>query len=212
MTTSDDGIDRMILVLDRALRTLAGNVQAQRPNPGAGVAEVPLDAEEKRHAAGLMRINHTGEVCAQALYEGQALVARSPAVRAWLENAAREETDHLVWCNARLKELGSSPSVLNPLFYGASMGLGVVTGLLGDRISLGFVEATEDQVGEHLQDHLGKLPSADERSRAIVSVMREEELAHGNGALTRGGEPFPKPVRNVMRLLSKAMTASTYRI
>jgi len=212
MSASAEGIDRAILVLDRALRTLTGTVQSHRPNPGSSIPEAPLDMEQKQHSAGLMRINHTGEICAQALYEGQAMVARKPSVRAWLENAAREETDHLAWCDARLKELGSSPSILNPLFYGASLGLGVMTGLLGDRVSLGFVEATEDQVGEHLKDHLDKLPAADDRSRAIVSAMRNEELAHGEGALAKGGESFPGPVRRVMRLLSKVMTESTYRI
>lgn len=212
MSASADGIDRAILVLDRALRTLTGTVQSERPSPGSDVPKTLLDAGQKQHSAGLMRVNHTGEICAQALYEGQAMVAREPSVRAWLENAAREETDHLAWCDTRLKELGSSPSILNPLFYAASLGLGVMTGILGDRISLGFVEATEDQVGEHLKDHLGKLPAEDGRSRAIVSAMRDEELAHGEGALAKGGESFPVPVRRFMRLLSKMMTTSTYRI
>ena len=212
MSTPPDGIDQAILTFDRALRTLFGPVKAERENPANAVADAPLDAADKAHAAGLMRINHTGEVCAQALYEGQALVARKPAVRTWLHAAAAEETDHLAWCSERLRELDSRPSVLNPLFYGASLGIGVVTGLLGDRVSLGFVEATEDQVGEHLADHLDRLPPADQRSRAIVATMHDEELRHGQGALAQGGEVFPRPVRRLMRLLSRVMTATTYRV
>lgn len=211
MTTPVGGADRAILAFDRALRTLSGNVEANRANPAVGVAPASLDDAARRHAAGLMRINHTGEVCAQALYEGQALVARRPEVRSWLEDSAQEETDHLAWCAERLKELGSRPSLLNPLFYGASMGIGMVTGLLGDRISLGFVEATEDQVGEHLADHLERLPQEDQRSRAIVSVMQGEELRHGAGALEQGGVAFPLPVRQAMRWLSRVMTETTYR-
>lgn len=212
MGTPAEGADRAILALDRALRTLFGNVKARRRSPADIVEGAVLGDADRRHAAGLMRINHTGEVCAQALYEGQALVARKAEVRTWLEAAAQEETDHLAWCADRLKELDSRPSVLNPLFYGASMGLGVVTGLLGDRISLGFVEATEDQVGEHLTDHLERLPAEDQRSRAIVEVMRGEEERHGSGALAQGGAEFPLPVRRMMRLLSKVMTETTYRV
>jgi ubiquinone biosynthesis monooxygenase Coq7 len=211
MATPSDRLDRAILAFDRGLRTLFGMARANRDNPAAEVADADLAEADRRHAAGLMRINHTGEVCAQALYEGQALVARRHEVRDWLQHAAAEETDHLAWCAERLRELGSRPSVLNPVFYGASMGLGVVTGLLGDRVSLGFVEATEDQVGEHLTDHLERLPPEDQRSRAIVAAMREEELRHGRGALAQGGEAFPSPVRKLMRLVSKVMTETTYR-
>ena len=212
MGTPSEGVDRAILAFDRGLRTLFGAVRANRDNPAATVAESELAQADRTHAAGLMRINHTGEVCAQALYEGQALVAKRREVRDWLQDAAGEETDHLAWCAERLRELDSRPSVLNPLFYGASMGLGMVSGLLGDRISLGFVEATEDQVGEHLADHLDRLPAGDRRSRAIVATMRDEELRHGKGALAQGGEPFPAPVRRLMRLMSKVMTETTYRI
>jgi 3-demethoxyubiquinol 3-hydroxylase len=212
MDHPSNGMDRAILVFDRALKTLFGPVASARPSPGVAVPEAELAADERRHAAGLMRVNHTGEVCAQALYEGQALVARKPDVRVWLESAAREETDHLAWCESRLSELDSRPSVLNPLFYGASMGIGVMTGLLGDRISLGFVEATEDQVSAHLTDHLSSLPVQDARSRAIVEAMQHDEEKHGMTARAKGGQAFAPPVRRLMRLLSRVMTAITYRL
>ena len=190
----DDAIQRF----DRALRTLTGNRAAERENPAAAIEDAPLDDEERKHAAGLMRVNHTGEVCAQALYEGQAMTARDGAVRERLLSAAGEEADHLAWCAERLDELGSAPSVLNPLFYAASYAMGAVTGLIGDRISLGFVEATEDQVCEHLERHLDALPDQDARSRAIVERMHEEEARHGTEALEMGGEEFPEPVKQAM--------------
>jgi len=171
-----------------------------------------MSSAEKRHAAGLMRINHTGEVCAQALYEGQALIAQKQAVRELLLDAAREETDHLAWCQSRLDELEARPSVFNPLFYACSWSLGVVTGALGDRTSLGFVEATEEQVSAHLSDHLSSLPETDQRSRAIVSTMRADETAHGENALRAGGASFPVFTRAIMRWVSRVMTATTYRI
>jgi len=204
--------DRVILGFDRGLRTLAGRMTAGRPSPARDLPEADLNPAEKRHAAGLMRINHTGEVCAQALYEGQALIARKDDVRALLLDAASEETDHLVWCQSRLDELEARPSVLNPLFYACSWSLGVVTGALGDRTSLGFVEATEEQVSAHLSDHLSSLPIGDQRSRAIVSTMRADETAHGENALRAGGVAFPKLTRSIMRLASRVMTTTTYRI
>ncbi len=204
--------DRVILGFDRGLRTLAGRMTAVRPNPASDIADGDLSAAEKRHAAGLMRINHTGEVCAQALYEGQALIARKDEVRALLLDAAREETDHLVWCESRLDELDARPSVLNPLFYAGSWSIGLVTGALGDRTSLGFVEATEEQVSAHLSDHLSSLPAGDQRSRAIVSTMRADETAHGENALRAGGVAFPRLTRSIMRLVSRVMTTTTYRI
>lgn len=204
--------DRAILGFDRGLRTLTGRVTSVRPNPAGDLATTDLSMAEKRHAAGLMRINHTGEVCAQALYEGQALIARKEEVRELLLDAAREETDHLVWCQRRLDELEAKPSILNPLFYACSWALGVVTGALGDRTSLGFVEATEEQVSVHLSEHLASLPEADHRSRAIVSAMRADETAHGENALRAGGASFPLSVRSFMRLVSRVMTATTYRI
>ena len=203
----DDAIHRF----DRALKTLTGLRAAERENPAAAVEDAPLDDAERSHAAGLMRVNHTGEVCAQALYEGQALTARDGAVRERLLDAAGEEADHLAWCAERIGELGSAPSVLNPLFYAASYAMGAVTGLIGDKVSLGFVEATEDQVCEHLERHLEALPEQDARSRAIVERMHEEEARHGSDALDMGGSEFPAPVKQAMTLLSRVMTETTYR-
>lgn len=210
-------LDRLVLGADRVLRTVAGAPAAHRPSPARDLAEpgLPEDAE-RRHAAGLMRVNHTGEVCAQALYAGQSLTAREPAVRRAMSRAAREEEDHLAWCAERLDQLHAHPSVLNPLFYGMSFLMGAMTGLAGDRISLGFVHATEDRVVAHLDAHLehGKrsLPEGDLRSRAIVRKMREDELRHGETALDVGGVEFPPPVRETMAMLSKLMTASVYRL
>lgn len=205
--------DLVIGQVDRALRTLTGQNQSQRPNPAETVREQePLATEESAHAAGLMRVNHTGEICAQALYQGQALTARDPKVRTALLQAAAEETDHLAWCEARLEELESHPSVLNPAFYALSYAMGAVTGLMGDRVSLGFVEATEDQVCRHLEGHLAALPRQDARSREIVTRMRDDEARHGSDALARGGVEFPPPVKRAMTLLSRVMTESTYRI
>ena len=203
----EDAIHRF----DRALKTLTGLRAAERENPAAAVEDAPLDDAERSHAAGLMRVNHTGEVCAQALYEGQALTARDGAVRERLLDAAGEEADHLAWCAERIGELGSAPSVLNPLFYAASYAMGAVTGLIGDKVSLGFVEATEDQVCEHLERHLDALPEQDARSRAIVERMHEEEARHGSDALDMGGSEFPAPVKKAMTLLSRVMTETTYR-
>jgi ubiquinone biosynthesis monooxygenase Coq7 len=159
-----------------------------------------------------MRVNHTGEVCAQALYEGQAMVARDDRTRQALLAAAREENDHLAWCGERLGELGSGPSLLNPIFYAASYAMGAATGLFGDRVSLGFVEATEDQVCRHLESHLEALPEEDSRSRRIVEQMRSDEARHGENALEAGGMTFPPPVKTLMTLVSRVMTETTYRI
>ena len=205
-------LDAAICRFDRALKTLAGGREAKRGNPAGELADAPLNKAEQNHAAGLMRVNHTGEICAQALYEGQSLAARDPALRARLLKAAEEEADHLAWCAQRLKELDSHSSLLNPLFFGASYALGALTGLAGDRFSLGFVEATEDQVCEHLQRHLDALPEADQRSRAILAQMREEEARHGAQASQMGGASFPEPVRQAMTLLSRLMTETSYRI
>ena len=205
-------LDETIQRFDRALKALTGDRAALRENPAAAIEEAPLGEEERKHAAGLMRVNHTGEVCAQALYEGQALTAREGEVRDRLLDAAGEEADHLAWCAERLDELGSAPSVLNPLFYAASYAMGAVTGLIGDKVSLGFVEATEDQVCEHLERHLDALPEQDARSRAIVERMHEEEARHGADALEMGGAEFPAPVKQAMTLLSRVMTETTYRV
>jgi ubiquinone biosynthesis monooxygenase Coq7 len=205
-------IDDIVIGLDRALRTVAAAPVAERANPGDPVADASLDDAERQHAAGLMRVNHTGEICAQGLYEGQALTAKDAATRQALLDAAQEETDHLAWCQERLNELDSRPSVLNPLFYAASYAMGAVTGLMGDKVSLGFVEATEDQVCRHLESHMEALPDQDQKSRAIITQMHEDEARHGADAMSKGGAEFPQPVKNLMSLVSKVMTETTYRI
>ena len=207
-------IDRLIVQADRALRTLAGasDLTAERPSPAISSTEAELTADEKKHAAALMRVNHSGEVCAQALYQGQALTAKLPHVRAEMEKAAAEEVDHLVWCQARIDQLGSHTSYLNPLWYGLSFTIGAGAGLISDKISLGFVAATEDQVCRHLQEHLYQLPEADYPSRAIVEQMLDDEARHADAALAAGGMRFPFPVKGAMRLVSKVMTISSYRI
>ena len=206
-------IDRLLLQADTAMRTLLPfSGQPQRPSPAIVKPEHPLDAQATRHVAGLMRINHTGEVCAQALYQGQALTAKLPHVREAMEHAAEEEIDHLAWCEQRIRQLGSQPSVLNPLFYGLSFGIGAVAGLISDKVSLGFVAATEDQVGKHLNEHLQQLPAEDEKSRAILEQMRIDEEHHAEAALDAGGFRFPAPVKLGMSLRAKVMTKSTYRI
>lgn len=182
-----------------------------RPNPARPLPEAELAEPERRHAAGLMRINHAGEVAAQALYHGQAFVARSPDVREHLLAAASEEQDHLKWCEDRLRELGDGPSRLQPLWYAGSFAIGAAAGLAGDRWSLGFVEETEKQVSEHLDEHLGELPADDRRSRAILQKMREDETRHGIEAREAGGRPLPQPVRELMRRVSKLMKFGAYR-
>src|SRR5690606_23342603 len=206
-------VDRLLLQADTALRTLLPFSGAtSRPSPAIVEPDSELSPEETRHIAGLMRINHTGEVCAQALYQGQALTAKLPQVRSAMEQAADEEIDHLAWCEQRIRELGSQPSVLNPLFYGLSFGVGAVAGLVSDKVSLGFVAATEDQVCKHLDEHLQQIPEHDARSRAIREQMRVDAAQHANSALEAGGVRFPAPIKFGMTLLSKVMTQSTYRI
>ena len=204
--------DQLVSGIDKALRTLTGQHDADRPNPAGGLVEGEMEDQARRHAAGLMRVNHTGEVCAQALYEGQSLMARTREVRRLLESAASEEADHLAWCEQRLQELESRPSALNPVFYALSYAMGAATGLLGDRVSLGFVEATEDQVCSHLEKHLADLPLEDERSREIVKRMHEDEARHGSAALEGGGVAFPEPVKKVMTAVSRIMTETSYRV
>ena len=203
-------IDDIIQQVDGALRTLAGSHGAQRLNPATDIPEALLNADEQKHAAGLMRVNHSGEICAQALYKGQALSAKDTVTRASLLAAAQEETDHLAWCEERLDELDSKPSVLNPMFYAASYAMGAVTGLLGDKVSLGFVEATEDQVCRHLESHLDSLPDEDLKSRRIVQQMHEDEARHGANALQAGGTVFPTSLKIAMTLISRVMTKTTY--
>ncbi|WP_312947211.1 2-polyprenyl-3-methyl-6-methoxy-1,4-benzoquinone monooxygenase [Stutzerimonas kunmingensis] len=205
--------DRLLMQADSALRTLLPfSGQPARPSPAVLKNEAELSESETRHVAGLMRINHTGEVCAQALYQGQALTARLPQVRRAMEQAADEEIDHLAWCEQRIRQLGSHTSVLNPLFYGLSFGIGATAGLISDRSSLGFVAATEDQVCKHLDEHLGQLPASDDKSRAILEQMREDEQQHSTAAIEAGGLRFPAPVKFGMSLVSKVMTKATYRI
>lgn len=203
-------LDRLITLFDRSLRTLAAPPRARRPSPADGQPNEPLDSAERRHAAGLMRVNHAGEVCAQALYQGQALFARDPASRAALDQAAEEEWDHLAWCAERLSELDADPSALNPLWYGGSLALGAAAALAGDRWSLGFLVETERQVEAHLEGHLDRLPDQDARSRAIVTRMRDDEAQHADRALDLGAAALPAPLRGLMRLSARLMTASSY--
>lgn len=202
----------LIVAFDRALRTLAGVANASRPAPGASLPETALTDEERRHAAGLMRVNHTGEVCAQALYAAQAIVARDPGIRERFAAAARDEEDHLAWTASRLEELGDRPSLMNPLWYAGSFAIGVAAGLAGDRVNLGFVVETERQVEEHLTGHLDSLPPADAKSRAIVDTMRDDEARHGAMAQAAGAVELPRPVRDVMRAAAGVMKAIAYRV
>lgn len=206
-------LDRILIEAEKALTTsLAEAPPAQRENPGASEAEPVLDESGRRHAAGLMRINHTGEVCAQALYRGQAVVAREPHTRASLLQAAVEEGDHLAWCADRLRELDSRPSLFNPLWYAGSYAIGVAAGLYGDGYNLGFVVETERQVEAHLGEHLDSLPEGDERSRAIVRQMQQDEAEHGEAAMQAGARPLPSPIPSLMTAASKLMKAVAYRI
>ncbi|HSV19585.1 MAG TPA: 2-polyprenyl-3-methyl-6-methoxy-1,4-benzoquinone monooxygenase [Casimicrobiaceae bacterium] len=205
-------LDSLIMGFDRALRTLSGAAMSARPLPGGNLPEPELSLDERRHAAGLMRVNHTGEVCAQALYAAQALVARDPAVRARFAASAREEEDHLAWTQSRLDELASRPSLLNPAWYAGSFAIGVLAGLAGDRTNLGFVVETERQVEEHLTGHMDQLPARDTKSRAIVDRMREDEARHGALASEAGGQTLPFPVRGAMRAAADVMRAIAYRV
>ncbi|HVO90833.1 MAG TPA: 2-polyprenyl-3-methyl-6-methoxy-1,4-benzoquinone monooxygenase [Casimicrobiaceae bacterium] len=205
-------LDRLIISFDRALRTATGVYTASRPSPGASVNEPDLDDVSRRHAAGLMRVNHTGEVCAQALYSAQALVARDQSVRDRFAQAAREEEDHLAWTQARLQELNARPSLLNPVWYAGAFAIGTVAGLVGDRTNLGFVVETERQVEEHLTGHMDALPERDTKSRAIVEQMRDDEARHGEMAEAAGGAPLPLPIRGLMRIAADVMRRVAYRI
>jgi ubiquinone biosynthesis monooxygenase Coq7 len=206
-------LDRVIIEFDTALRSVVGGANARRQIPGVDLnAEVVLDPAEREHAAGLMRVNHVGEVCAQALYQSQKLFARNLEIQEMLHHSGQEEMDHLAWCETRLHELGSHTSYLNPLWYAGSFAIGMVAGLAGDRWSLGFVAETEKQVENHLESHLQKLPQKDHRSRAIVEQMRLDEIEHGQAALRAGGVSLPKPIEQLMQVMSKVMTTSAYKI
>lgn len=205
--------DQLILQTDHALRTLTGAEQHNgRPSPAENIHNDTLTDNERQHAAGLMRVNHCGEVCAQALYQGQALTAKLPDVRNKMAEAAIEEIDHLEWCQERIDSLNSHTSILNPLWYSMSFAVGAGAGLISDKISLGFVAATEDQVCQHLEEHLKSLPDNDHQSRAVVETMLEDEARHATTALEAGGLDFPAPVKSAMTLVSKVMTKASYRI
>ncbi|MBD8881444.1 MULTISPECIES: 2-polyprenyl-3-methyl-6-methoxy-1,4-benzoquinone monooxygenase [Rhodanobacter] len=205
-------LDRLLAGIERALETVAGAPEANRASPARGTPHAELDDTERRHAAGLMRINHTGEVCAQALYDGQAALARNEANREHLLHAAAEETDHLAWCAERLKELDSRPSLLNPLWYAGSYAIGALAALAGDAVSLGFVVETERQVEAHLAEHLDRLPAQDERSRAVLAQMQADEVRHGREAQARGGIDLPFPIPQLMQASSMVMKKVAYRV
>lgn len=203
-------LDSLIVEFDKGLRTLFSRAQTIRPFPDASVPEAALDEGEKKRAAALMRVNHSGEICAQALYQGQALTARDPVVQQTLQQAALEETEHLAWTSKRVHELGGHLSVLNPLWYGSSLAIGAFAGLLGDKWNLGFLAETERQVGAHLQSHLARLPQQDEKSRAVVEQMYQDETRHSDMALQLGGAELPLPVKQAMKLSSRVMTRAAY--
>ena len=205
-------LDKVIGDFDRALRVIGGIASASRPNPALQIAQTVLDADQQRHSAGLMRVNHVGEVCAQALYDAQGRFAQGEPIKQQFAEAGREEEDHLAWTAERLRELGSRVSLLNPLWYVGAYALGTVAARLGDRRSLGFVAETERQVEEHLTSHLTELPEQDTKSRAIVRQMREDEIAHGAAAKALGGTDLPLPAQNAMRAMSKVMTSVAYYI
>jgi len=202
-------LDQLLAAADEALRTLSGAVTAARPSPATDRA-VPSSEADRRTSAGLMRVNHTGEICAQALYSGQALVARDARIRGALQSAAAEERDHLAWCGARLAELGSRPSLLDPVWYAGSFAWGVASGLAGDRWSLGFLAETEAQVERHLEGHLDRLPAGDKASREIVAKMRDDEARHGETGRSLGAAELPYPVKRAMQSASKVMTRTAY--
>lgn len=206
-------MDSLLIAADSALRTLFARPGASRPSPAERTDhQEQLTAIEQRASAALMRVNHVGEVCAQALYTAQALATRDPVLRKRFNAAAREETDHLAWTRDRLDELGGRPSLLNPLWYAGAFGLGLVAGRFGDRLSLGFVVETEQQVEAHLDSHLNRLPVGDAASRAIVQQMKADEGAHASGALNAGGAPLPPPVQALMRAAARVMTATAHYI
>ncbi len=202
--------DKLIIEFDRGLRTLLGKAHSIRPLPDAGLPEAVLSESEKKLSAALMRVNHSGEVCAQALYQGQAMTARDPAVQERLHFAAQEETEHLAWTAHRVADLGSHLSAFNPLWYGSSLAIGALAGLLGDKWNLGFLAETERQVGQHLQSHLARLPQQDEKSRAVVSQMVVDETQHAQMATELGGAELPLPVKQLMKMASGVMTRTSY--
>lgn len=205
-------IDRLIAQVDRAVRTVSNVAEASRASPAEALPEAELSGPDRKHAAALMRVNHVGEVCAQALYQGQALTARDAHARQALERAAREEEDHLAWSAQRVRELGGRTSLLNPFWYAGALAMGAVAGVLGDRWNLGFLAETERQVEEHLSGHLERLPREDARTRTLVEAMRADEARHRDTAVRLGAAELPRPVKLAMRLASTVMTRVSYRI
>jgi 3-demethoxyubiquinol 3-hydroxylase len=203
-------LDKLIIEFDKGLKTLTASAHSVRPHPDKNVQETELSAEEKRHALGLMRVNHCGEVCAQALYNGQSLTAKNPQIVDALQQASKEETEHLAWCEKRIHALGGHTSFLNPLWYAGSFTLGVIAGAIGDKWNLGFLAETEHQVGAHLEKHLHELPASDEKSRAILEQMKTDEAQHADTAIGLGGAELPAPIKAAMKQMSKVMTSTTY--
>lgn len=203
-------LDDLIIEFDKGLKTLLGAPGGSRPSPALTLPEAPLTPDERRQAAALMRVNHCGEVCAQALYQGQALASRDPVVRFELERASREESDHLAWSAKRMAELGGRPSLLNPLWYAGSLAIGYAAGKLGDAWNLGFLAETEKQVERHLDGHLERLSERDARTRAVIETMRDEEAGHARKAEELGARELPEAVKGAMRAASRVMTASSY--
>jgi ubiquinone biosynthesis monooxygenase Coq7 len=213
MTRRLDPVDRLLATADRALRTVAASPVARRPYPAAPAAEAAgMTPEQRAEAAALMRVNHVGEVCAQALYEAQALGTPDPRLREVFAEAAQEEADHLAWTERRIAELGGRTSLLNPLWYGGAFAIGLLAARLGDRVSLGFMAETERQVEQHLQGHLDRLPAADSESRAVVGQMQADEVRHGQAATQLGGVELPLPARLAMRLAARVMTATAHYV
>ena len=205
-------IDQLIIGFDKALRTVFANAHTVRPVPGAAQPEAELSDEERRNAAALMRVNHCGEICAQALYQGQALMSKDEGIKRALEGAAHEETEHLAWTERRIAELGGRKSLLNPLWYGSSLAIGMIAARFGDGVNLGFLAETERQVEAHLKSHLERLPAQDLRSREIVEQMKVDEVAHAETALELGAVELPAPVKAAMKAASKVMTGVAYRV
>lgn len=203
-------IDQLIIGFDRALRTVFANAHTVRPVPGESRPEAEMSEEERRHAAALMRVNHCGEICAQALYQGQALMSDNEDIKKALAGAAQEETEHLAWTERRIAELGGRKSLLNPLWYGGSLAIGMLAARFGDRANLGFLAETERQVEAHLKSHLTRLPEQDLRSRDIVEQMKDDEVAHAETALQLGGVELPAPVKAAMKASSRLMTGVAY--
>lgn len=205
-------VDQLIIEFDRALRTLFAPARSVRPVPGSGLPDVGFDEVQKQHVVGLMRVNHCGEICAQALYQGQALTSRNPEVREALRKAADEETEHLAWTEQRISELGGRKSLLNPVWYAGSLGMGLLAGALGDKWNLGFLAETERQVEAHLDSHLSSLPEEDARSRAVIDQMRLDEIQHAETAVRHGAAELPVAVRSAMKMMAKVMTGAAYRV